>query len=1127
MNWLTVKLLGKELVSKEELAELKNYGKLPSGDEVGLVERSFILGRVSALSNKSEYKDLTLKKLSKFQKRKFSSVEKLAIREAKLHTAHRLNALADSAAAGASARLHQVTQDLLSDATVKEIVEDELALALAEKKTRQQLASSIGNKLGTNLTSGFKKLMVTEMHRAKTRGIAMAIANKVDIYASSGGPESSVSVVPNRDACKDCHNLYLTDTGNPRIFKLKDLVAQGANSDEGVSHSRTRGYHMGWKPVMPPAHPNCFCELVYVPPGMSWEDGRLAVTDEFRYKDHISKAVDQSQLSAKTKPPGPEKTQGPDIPKPASIPGIAAPGNVAGPGRPEGSGAGAQAAPEAPSLAPPPGMEACPFGGGKACEENRGNGHKMHKKDGTIIKKHNAIIAKKTGQDPEEIQASKSGEEVARQIMDIGDYKQGAHSKEVQEEDLTVGIVAHRANIKDVVDDPSEAGISSDQAIVEKLDIVENGSGLWKGLIPFWPHTAGNEVGGSVVHETFGSPNDLGGNGRCAHTTYRIEHSQKGSIQGWITGARSGLSLYKKARKEGKVSAHLTPAGLIKFVLGRAKNKDKVRAELDEAICSDVIMNNNDRHGGNMMFNDDSAYAIDHGFSFGIGMNGYRNHYHEGMEQGNFKVRVPDAMREKINNTSFDQLHGSLSEHTTTWRAAQTYLRSHYLLHVEDVYGHIPYEEIGGGESHGKDNFDAIAAVRYDNPRSFDTKGNAAFEAFAFAWIDDRVADPSHPEHETAKRFQEEGIFMSTIIDRTGRSEGSIQRQMGQHLRYEKFARSHSYLMTPEAGKDAKALQAKIELRQQPILNVMMDKTDKIAKEIKPLEKEMRKLADIIPKTTAARQDRNAKWEALNKKVEDKKLNIQVIQDTAGRKLLTDKMLAVSEFVPPGKEELYKQLDSKIADIESGKKLKLDISLNTGMGSATTAPLTPQDQAKMEAGARAMVEDGKQLKAAKAAKPNAAAQAMAAGQQSGSADVDIPIQGQPKKRDQAKEVSKDTQMGVPRDLAAAVRRLKAQDPINLQTQDSKDKTNDGPVRVFGQGARQSPAALIESSKQVRAQEVALSHHGKMLKDAKRDLKRMKRGVPAERKAKLQGKVKALDAQYKQMQDKFDKLQGGK
>jgi len=304
MNWLTVKLLGKELVSKEELAELKNYGKLPSGDEVGLVERSFILGRISALSKKSEYKDLTLKKLSKLQKRKFSSVEKLAIREAKLHTAHRLNALADSAAAGASARLNQVTQDLLSDATVKEIIEDELALALAEKKTRQQLATSIGNKIGTDLNSSFKKLMVTEMHRAKTRGIAMAIANKVDIYSSSGGAESSVSVVPNRDACKDCHNLYLTDTGNPRVFKLKDLVAQGANSDEGVSHARTRGYHMGWKPVMPPAHPNCFCELVYVPPGMDWVDGRLAVTDEFRYKDHISKAVDTSQLSNKVKPKG-------------------------------------------------------------------------------------------------------------------------------------------------------------------------------------------------------------------------------------------------------------------------------------------------------------------------------------------------------------------------------------------------------------------------------------------------------------------------------------------------------------------------------------------------------------------------------------------------------------------------------------------------------------------------------------------------------------------------------------------------------------------------------------------------------------------------------------------------------
>jgi hypothetical protein len=291
--------------------------------------------------------------------------------------------------------VNQVTQDLLSDATVKEIIEDELALALAEKKTRQQLATSVGNKLGTDMASSFKKLMVTEMHRAKTRGIAMAIANKVDIYSSSGGAESSVSVVPNRDACKDCHNLYLTDTGNPRVFKLKDLVAQGANSDEGVSHARTRGYHMGWKPVMPPAHPNCFCELVYVPPGMGWEDGKLVVTDEFRYKDHISKAVDQSQLSAKVKPKGGESYQGADIPKPASIPGVAAPDNVPGPGAtPDPSKATTQPVEDPSQAGAAPDMVDCPYGGGDDCKDNGGNGFLTHERGGSIMEEHTKQLAK-------------------------------------------------------------------------------------------------------------------------------------------------------------------------------------------------------------------------------------------------------------------------------------------------------------------------------------------------------------------------------------------------------------------------------------------------------------------------------------------------------------------------------------------------------------------------------------------------------------------------------------------------------------------------------------------------------------------------------------------------------------
>jgi len=237
-NWLILKLLGKDLLSKEELDELKDYGRLSLGDEVGLIEHSFALGRQSALSKKSEYKDLTLEKLSKLQKKKYSSVEELAIREAKLHTARRIQKLADEASANAYNRVNKAARDLLEDAAAKDILADEVALGIAEKKSRKQLATSVANKLGRDFSADMKKLAITEMHRAKQRGVVMAIANKVGIYRHSEGVDSMVSVVPNRGACKDCLNLYLDNAGNPRLFSLKTLMAQGSNADEGVSHSR-------------------------------------------------------------------------------------------------------------------------------------------------------------------------------------------------------------------------------------------------------------------------------------------------------------------------------------------------------------------------------------------------------------------------------------------------------------------------------------------------------------------------------------------------------------------------------------------------------------------------------------------------------------------------------------------------------------------------------------------------------------------------------------------------------------------------------------------------------------------------------------------------------------------------
>ena len=1094
-NWLIVKLLGKDLLSKEELSELKDYGRLSLGDEVSLIERSFALGRESALSKKSEYKDLDLDKLSKLQKRKYSSVEKLAIREAKLHTARRIQRLADEASADAYNRVNKATRDLLEDVTSKDILADEVALAVAEKKTRQQLATSVANKLGRDFSSEMKKLAVTEMHRAKQRGAAMAIANKVGIYQRSEGVDSMVSVVPNKGACKDCLNLY-TDEGNPRVFPLKILMAQGSNADEGVSHARgPGGLHTGWKPVMPPAHPNCYCELTYVPAGMAWENGKLKIVDELRYKESISKAYDPSSMNATIKPKGGESYQKNEPPKVASIPGVAAPGNTPGPGSPKGSGATAPQAPtsqlatakisqpQQPQGGAEEEYEPCIFNGDERCKRYGGSGTEKHLKGGKVVQEHLKAQGK--------LQQTLSPEQVAFKLQEIKNSKLESFSPSDIDDWIVNGVVINRKDIKEVKGG-IRAGITSTSVKVEKLDLAEGISVLNKPPLPGKPQVAGAEVSAYTIGSIYGKKNEGGGAGRVCNTKFRVnEKGEKCSAQAWVQNSDDGYSFMKRQVFEGKYSVGkdgVTTYHLIKGLKQFSANWDQLRDQLEEAIVTDVIMMNCDRHVCNLMFDEslENCYAIDHGFIFGRGGNGYRNHYHEGMNKLGMKIRIPNEMRVKIAKTSFSQLQSGLEESATMWRAAQTYLRGKYAIQVEDEHGHLPYKALGGGDTHGQENLQAVMLTRYsDRNFHFNQEGNSVFERFAINWMDQHASDPESPEHETAKQFLEEGILMNTLTDPSSRKDGNAERQAGEHFAYEKFIRSHNYLQTYQAAKLGHAKAAD---------DAMRDERDRI-------ETEWFEYEDNYFKEKFAIQDRilanpgmpKAEREVLSKQMEANGLLYKVKQAQKDQKKATLKMRVVSGFVPPGQEERFKQLDSKISQYQSGKA-PLPLKMNTGK---VPTPAKPNKSA-LEAGARRMVEDGKQLREAKAKKEKKinwdAVQAMADQQQAGSGDVDIPL---------------------------GVGGRKGANPVQVKGHDVVQQIK--AAMQVSPAAAPSAASVIEGSKTIRAQEVALSHADKMVRDAKRQLKLMKRDVPAARKKLQKQKIEKLREAHEKLEGKVEKM----
>ena len=326
--WLSYALLGEESISSEEFESLKKYGKLPLDKSLNLVKNSYILGRLSLLLKKTEYRDLSLDDVvEEAESAKLSSLEKFAIEHAIFGAGEGIKGLADDIIQGAFSGLADSIGTTLTEATIRNVVRDETAIALLQKKSANKLASTLVAKLQTDWKRDWKRVAETELHRAKILGAAQAIANKVGIFEGSLGIDSRVSIIPSTTRCEDCAKHFIGKDGNPKVFTLKELLGAGSNADSGISHKRgADGTHSGWNSTLPPLHPTCGCKLVYIPDGMEWGAGKLAVVDKEAFSKGIKSFV--------------AKVFGGGQKAPASTAGLAAPGNEAGPGRPTGGVSG-------------------------------------------------------------------------------------------------------------------------------------------------------------------------------------------------------------------------------------------------------------------------------------------------------------------------------------------------------------------------------------------------------------------------------------------------------------------------------------------------------------------------------------------------------------------------------------------------------------------------------------------------------------------------------------------------------------------------------------------------------------------------------------------------------------------
>lgn len=162
---------------------------------------------------------------------------------------------------GLGNRVDAATGQLLieADAGLRARLRSEIKTATAENVAKREAGKKLKSDLGwarKDWARDWDRIAATEKHNAMQRGLA-------DHYARRYGGDVRVAKRPMPDACEHCKRLHLGPDGQPRIFKLSDLEANGTNFRKRAAD---------WLPVVGATHPHCQCQLIRIPAGWGFDE---------------------------------------------------------------------------------------------------------------------------------------------------------------------------------------------------------------------------------------------------------------------------------------------------------------------------------------------------------------------------------------------------------------------------------------------------------------------------------------------------------------------------------------------------------------------------------------------------------------------------------------------------------------------------------------------------------------------------------------------------------------------------------------------------------------------------------------------------------------------------------------
>ena len=241
-------------IAPEMLAKLKKKGLVKT--TISSIEEAYIYGQLLAALENPKVAKMSYPEFKAYVKAHpvpLTPMERTAMQIAVLSAGQYCKGLGN--------RVNQQTGNILieADKALRAKMMGAIQTTVAENIQRRESVSQLKSALGwktKDWTRDLMRIAVTEKQSAMLQGQA-------DQYAKKHGKGVLVAKRPMPDCCPKCEKLYIGPDGQPRIFPLDVLTANGTNVGKKQAD---------WLPTVGPVHPNCQCVMSRVPAGWGFND---------------------------------------------------------------------------------------------------------------------------------------------------------------------------------------------------------------------------------------------------------------------------------------------------------------------------------------------------------------------------------------------------------------------------------------------------------------------------------------------------------------------------------------------------------------------------------------------------------------------------------------------------------------------------------------------------------------------------------------------------------------------------------------------------------------------------------------------------------------------------------------